>query len=98
MNNPITNPTGSRNTAAFSAQAAISFGIALLGVVWAVLYLPMDPWQRAFVGMTTLFLVSSSFTLAKVVRDNQEHNDAAARLEQELLERLIERQDAHRAA
>ena len=65
-------PRTTKNTSAFYAQAAISFGVALLGLAFAALYMPGDPWMRAFIAMTTLFLVSSSFTLAKVIRDNQE--------------------------
>jgi hypothetical protein len=44
-------PSTSRNTAAFYAQAGISFAIALLAMLFAVLYLPVDPWVRAFLGL-----------------------------------------------
>ena len=41
-------------------------------MVFAVIYLPVDPWIRAFLALGTLFLTTSSFTLAKCVRDAQE--------------------------
>ena len=60
------------NTPAFFAQAAISFGVAALAVGIGITYLPVDRWIRGFLAVGALFLVSSSFTLAKCVRDHQE--------------------------
>jgi len=85
------------NTTAFFAQAAISFGVSLLGVVLAVLYLPVDPWVRAFLAMTTLFLVSSSFTLAKCVRDSQESRYVVSRLDQARVDKILAEHDPFRA-
>lgn len=64
------NPT--KTTTAFYAQAALSFGVALIAVLFGILYLPVDGWVRAFLGLGSLYLVTSSFTLAKCVRDHQE--------------------------
>jgi hypothetical protein len=38
----MTTPANSRNTTAFYAQAAISFGLALFGMIVGELYLPVD--------------------------------------------------------
>lgn len=89
-------PTSTKNTAAFFAQAALSFGVALLGILFAVLYMPGDPWMRAFLGMSTLFLVSSSFTLAKVIRDNQESATLYSRLDQARVEKILAEHDPFR--
>lgn len=56
----------SKNTAAFFLQAVIAFGVSLLGALGGILFLPLDLWQRLFLAMAVLFLVTSSFTLAKV--------------------------------
>lgn len=93
-----TNTGSSKTTAAYFAQAAISFGVALLGMTWAVLYLPVDPWVRAFLAMTTLFLVSSAFTLAKVVRDNQESQAIVSRLDQARVDKILADHDPFREA
>lgn len=90
--------TSPRNTHAFFIQAVIAFGVSLIGMVWAVLFLPMDPWARAFVGMTSLFLVSSTFTLAKVVRDNQENQSVHSRLDQARIDKLLAEHDPFRNA
>ena len=64
--------TPSKNTNAFFLQAGVSFAVALLTMIFAIFYLPVDPWIRAFLGLGTMFLTTSSFTLAKCVRDAQE--------------------------
>lgn len=68
----MSTPVTSRTTTAFYAQSALAFGIALLAVVLGICYLPVDAWMRAFLAVGTLFLVTSSFTLAKCVRDADE--------------------------
>lgn len=85
MNTNLLNKT----TAAFFVQAAIAFGSALLAVIIGIAYLPVDAWVRAFLAFGTLFLVSSCFTLAKVVRDAQESAAIASRVDQARVDRLL---------
>ncbi|WP_183093623.1 YiaA/YiaB family inner membrane protein [Nocardioides stalactiti] len=61
-----------KNTYAFYLQSAISFGAAFLFMVGGIYFLPADGWVRAFLCLGALFLVNSSFSLAKCVRDQQE--------------------------
>lgn len=89
----MTNTPASKTTAAFYAQAAIAFGCALLAVVVGIWYLPVDGWIRAFLVVSTLFLVTSTFTLAKVVRDAQETSGLASRLDQARVERILAEHD-----
>jgi len=91
-----TQPAPTKNTTAFFFQAAASFGVALLGLVWALLYMPMDPWQRGFLAMTCLFLVSASFTLAKVVRDAQDDKYVVSRLDQARVDKILSEHDPFR--
>jgi hypothetical protein len=79
----------SKNTAAFFMQAAIAFGVSLLGVLGGILFLPLDMWQRLFLAMTVLFLVTSSFTLAKVIRDQEEAATIRVRLDEARIERML---------
>jgi hypothetical protein len=46
-------------------------------------------WQRLFLGVSLLFLVSSAFSLAKVVRDQQEAATVCVRLDEARVERLL---------
>ena len=86
MNN-VNSP--SKNTAAFFLQAAIAFGVSLLGVLGGILFLPLDMWQRMFLAMTVLFLVTSAFTLAKVIRDQEEAATIRVRLDEARIEKLL---------
>jgi hypothetical protein len=83
----------SKNTAAFFVQAAVAFGVSFLALVGGIYCLPLDLWQRSFLAMTVLFLVSSSFTLAKVIRDQQEAATIRVRLDEARLEKLIAEHD-----
>ena len=85
-------------TAAFYAQAAIAFGVSLAGAVVGILYLPINPWQRAFLAMTLLFVVTSAFTLAKVVRDRQEISTVRVRVDEARMEKLIAEHDPFKVA
>ncbi len=87
----------SRNTNAFYLQAGISFAVALLTMIFAVFYLPVDPWIRAFLGLGTLFLTTSAFTLAKCVRDAQENQSVYARLDQARVEKILSEHDPFKA-
>ncbi|WP_122818135.1 YiaA/YiaB family inner membrane protein [Nocardioides pantholopis] len=92
------NPNQSKNTTAFFVQAGLAFGISLFALGLAMLFLPVDPWVRAFLAMTSLFLVSSTFTLAKCVRDAQETQYVVTRLDQARVDRILAEHDPFRAA
>ncbi|WP_214407632.1 YiaA/YiaB family inner membrane protein [Pseudonocardia lacus] len=80
-------------TSAFFVQSMISFGAAVTAVGVAVAYLPADPWIRAFLAVGVLYLVTSTFTLAKVVRDRQESTAVLTRVDQARLEKLLAEHD-----
>lgn len=65
----------------------------MVGALIGIFYLPLDAWQRGFLGMTLLFLVTSSFTLAKVIRDQQESSTIRVRLDEARMEKLIAEHD-----
>src|SRR6478735_11890971 len=67
----MTSSTPTKNTNAFFLQAGVSFAVALLTMIFAIFYLPVDPWIRAFLGLGTMFLTTSSFTLAKCTVGNE---------------------------
>jgi hypothetical protein len=92
------NTPRTRTTTAYFVQAALAFGLALLAVVLGICYLPVDAWMRSFLAVGTLFLVSSSFTLAKVVRDAQEQQALTSRIDQARLERILAEHDPFAAA
>lgn len=89
----MTTSPAPKNTTAFYAQAAISFGIAMTATALGIWNLPVDGWIRAFLIVTAMFLVTSSFTLAKVVRDAQERAEVSARIDQARVEKMLAEHD-----
>ena len=85
--------TNARNTAAFAAQAAISFGLSLFAMLVAVYFMPADPWIKGFLALGTLYLTTSAFTLAKVIRDQQEDQRVFHRLDQARVDKLLAEHD-----
>ena len=77
------------NTQAFSTVAWISFAISFIGMIVGLVYLQMDIYQKAFIGMTYLFSISSCFVLAKVVRDKQESEDYVKKIENAKNQQMI---------
>jgi len=58
-------------------------------MIFAIFYLPVDPWIRAFLGLGTMFLTTSSFTLAKCVRDAQEDSYVVSRIDQARVDKIL---------
>lgn len=83
-------------TTAFFVQAVISFAISMVAVVVGILYLPLDGWVRAFLGLAVLYTVTSAFTLAKCVRDRQEESYVVNRIDRARLEKLLAEHDVFR--
>lgn len=85
-----------RNTAAFYIQAVISFAVSTLATVTAILYLPVGSWIRAFLALGLLYVVTSAFTLAKCIRDQQENSAVVSRVDQARMEKLLADHDPFR--
>jgi hypothetical protein len=85
----MTTPPQPKSTTAFYIQAIISFGVSLSAVAVGIAYLPVGSWIRAFLGLGLLFVVTSSFTLAKCIRDQQESTTVVKRVDQARLDKLL---------
>jgi hypothetical protein len=90
--------TTAKNTTAFAAQAAISFGASLFAMLVAVYFMDADPWIKGFLALGTLYLTTSTFTLAKVVRDMQDDSTVMHRLDQARLDKALAQHDPYRSA
>jgi hypothetical protein len=80
-------------TSAFFLQAGLSFGVALVAVGAGIAYLPVNSWIRAFLAIGVLYVVTSSFTLAKCVRDQQEASAVTNRVDQARLDKILSEHD-----
>ncbi|CQR64873.1 YiaAB Two Helix Domain-Containing Protein [Streptomyces leeuwenhoekii] len=86
-------PVKQQSTAAFYGQAVASFAVALAATAIGIFNLQADAWVRAFLAVAVLYLVTSAFTLSKVVRDRQEAGQIVSRVEQARLEKLLAEHD-----
>ncbi|GAA2554851.1 YiaA/YiaB family inner membrane protein [Streptomyces fimbriatus] len=86
-------PVKQQSTAAFYGQAVASFAVALGATAIGIFNLQADAWVRAFLGIAVLYLVTSAFTLAKVIRDRQEAGQIVNRVDQARLEKLLAEHD-----
>lgn len=86
-------PVKEQSTAAFYGQAVASFAIAMLATAVGIFRLEADAWVRAFLAIAVLYLVTSAFTLAKVIRDRQEAGRIVSRVDQARLEKLLAEHD-----
>lgn len=60
------------DTGAWRFQVWVAFALALATTTWGIWFVPADPWVKGFLMLGLYFTVSSSFTLAKTVRDEHE--------------------------
>ena len=90
MTTPVRTST---TTTAFYVQAAASFGLSLFAVAIGVAYLPVGRWERAFLGLGLLYVVTSAFTLAKCVRDREEITHVVSRVDQARIDKLLVEHD-----
>lgn len=81
------------STAAYYGQAVASFGVAMGAVTLGIYFLDADVWVRAFLAIGVLYLVTSAFTLAKVIRDRQEAGQIISRVDQARLEKILAEHD-----
>ncbi|MEV0384470.1 YiaA/YiaB family inner membrane protein [Nonomuraea sp. NPDC050643] len=89
----MTKPIQPTQTTAFYVQAVLSFAVSLASVVIALIYLPTEGWIRAFLGLGLLYVVTSTVTLCKVVRDRQETAEVTNRVDQARLDKLLAEHD-----
>jgi hypothetical protein len=82
-----------KQTTGFYVQAAISFAVSVSAVLLGILCLPAVGWIRGFLALGVLYTVTSTFTLAKCVRDSQEASRVLSRVDEARLERLLAEHD-----
>lgn len=89
----MSDATEPKSTNAFYMMSIISFIIAVGAMGIGIFYLPVDGWMRGFLAIGELFLINSSLTLAKVVRDKHESSDVVRRIDQVRMQRMLAEHD-----
>jgi hypothetical protein len=86
----------SKPSPAFFVQSILSFAVSLGALIIGIMSLPVGMWIRGFLAVGLLYVVTSTFTLAKVVRDQQEATSVHGRIDQVRLEKLLAEHDPYR--
>src|SRR6266700_2229879 len=89
----MSTPLRPRTTTSFFMQSVISFAVSLGVTITGIGYLHDSRWIRGFLALGLLYVVTSSFTLAKCVRDRQEETALVSRVDQAGLDKLLTEQD-----
>jgi len=89
----MSTPLRPGTTTAFYVQSVISFAVSLSVTIIGIGYLHDARWVRAFLALGLLYVVTSSFTMAKCIRDRQEESAIVSRVDQARLDKLLAEQD-----
>ena len=71
----------------------IAFFTALAMMAIGIFFLPVDFWTRGYLGMATVFMVGSTITMTKTVRDNHEAKKLVNRIDDAKTEKLLKTYD-----
>ena len=77
------------HTSAWNAQVWISFLVAIGMLVFGTVWLPVDIWAKGYMLMGEMFVVGSTFNLAKTVRDNHEAASLRNRITKAKADKLL---------
>ncbi len=84
------------HSAAWVFQTQMAFAVSLGSLGIGIAYLPVGPWERAFLALAALFTVSSAISLSKTLRDQHEAGNVVARVDEAKIERLLTEHDPFR--
>ncbi|MEU6659210.1 YiaA/YiaB family inner membrane protein [Streptomyces sp. NPDC046821] len=91
-------PVKRQTTNAYYGQAVASFALALGATAVGVYRLDASGWVRAFLAIAVLYLTTSAFTLAKVIRDRQEVDQVVSRIDQARIDKILAEHDPFKPA
>lgn len=89
-------PVAPKQTPAFFLQSILSFVVSMIAVLGGIVYLPVDAWTRAFLSIGVLYAITSSFTLAKCVRDQHDAQSVIHRVDEARLDKFMADHDPFR--
>ena len=77
------------HSAAWVIQTWLSFTLAVSSTSIGILYLPVNGWIKAFMGMGLTFTIGSTISLTKTQRDLHERNKLVSRVDEAKVEKLL---------
>lgn len=77
------------HSSAWIIQTWASFILAISCTSIGIIYLPVDPWIKGFMGMGLLFTVGSTVSLTKTQRDIHESTKLISKIEEAKVEKIL---------
>lgn len=82
-----------QNSSSWLFFVKASFAIAVSAVGMGIFFLPTDLWVKGYMAMGTLFVVGSTFTLAKTLRDEFEGKKLINKIQDAKTEKMLREYD-----
>lgn len=67
----------------------MSFLVSLGAMVFGIVMLPLDLWAKGYLGMGLFFMVSSTISVSKTMRDKHEFDRIINRVEEAKTEKIL---------
>ncbi len=77
------------HTAAWNIQVWVAWVVSTTATLFGTWWLPVDWWMKGYLLLGLLFMLASTFTLAKTVRDNHEVQRLRNRISRAKADRLL---------
>lgn len=77
------------HSSAWIIQTWLSFILAISTTTIGILYLPVNNWIKAFMGMGFTFTIGSTISLTKTQRDLHEEKKILSRVDEAKVEKLL---------
>jgi len=78
-----------RDSAAWLFFVKSSWAVSVLATGCGIVYLPVDLWVKGFMAMGVLYVIGTSFTLAKTLRDQHEAHKLINRISDAKTEKIL---------
>lgn len=88
-NRAMDTPNLSEDSAAWHLYVHLAFIISLTMMCFGVYLLPVSGWIKGYLGMGLFFLVSSTVTMTKTVRDRHEQKKIVNRIHEAKTEKIL---------
>jgi hypothetical protein len=87
-----------QNSSSWLFFVKTSFAIAVFAMGIGIFFLPTDLWVKGYMAMGTLFVIGSTFTLAKTLRDEFEGKKLVNKIQDAKTEKMLREYDTDTSA
>ncbi len=82
-----------RDSAAWIFFVKLSFVISVLALALGIYFIPAELWVKGYMAMGSLFVIGSSITLSKTLRDEHEARKLINKISEAKTERILKTYD-----